>query len=116
MMEEMKTKRAIAKAQFTRTEKSLRKLLENQESLQETIKRKFKDVSDKWQEVQDLHDEYVTLIDAESVANEEVWIEELLNGFELIEIETDKTLRKFKSEESVVVTEKNRMYKHKLQW
>ena len=93
-MEEWKTKRSVAKAQFTRTEKSLRNLLVNEKSLEETIKRKFAEMSQRWQEVQNAHDVYMTMIAQESFDAEEEWIEDLLARFEVIEAEADQTLRK----------------------
>ena len=50
-MEEAKTKRTMAKAQFTRVEKALTKLLENPLSMYETTEKKFSELKVKWQEV-----------------------------------------------------------------
>ena len=94
-------KRTVAKSQFTRLEKSLKKLLENQDSLQDTIERKFNELSAKWKEVQNAHDIYVTLIKEEEADQEERWIEELLSRFDDIEAEADKVLLKFKEQNQV---------------
>ena len=60
-MEEAKTKRTMAKAQFTRIEKALAKLLANPLSMYETTERKFSELKVRWQEVQDHHDRYAAL-------------------------------------------------------
>ena len=104
-MEELKKKRTMAKAQFSRAENSLRKLLGNPMSLQETLERRAKDLAVKWQEVQNLHDEYVTTISEEEEAKEEEWIEELVDRFESIEMATDQNLRKLRKEEAASVAE-----------
>ena len=51
----------MAKAQFTRVEKALSKLLANPLSMHETTERKFDELKVKWQEVQDHHDKYAAL-------------------------------------------------------
>ena len=94
-MEELKNKRSVAKSQFTRTEKSLCKLLENEQSLEETIKRKFGEMSQRWQDVQNAHDVYMTMVPQDSFDKEEEWIDDLLVKFEAIEVDADQTLRKF---------------------
>ena len=91
-MEETKRKRSIAKAQFTRTENSLYKLLDSKDSLEETIRRKLQEMQQKWQKVQDVHDLYMTMIDEEETHKEESWIDELLVRFDELEGSTDKIL------------------------
>ena len=61
-MDDLKKNRTMAKMQFTRAENSLSKVLAIQTSLQETVERRAKDLAVKWQEVQSVHDEYVTSI------------------------------------------------------
>ena len=61
-MEVAKAKRSMAKAQYTRVEKALRKLVTNPLSLQDTIERIFEELRVKWQVVQDCHDQYAPLV------------------------------------------------------
>ena len=99
-MEVAKAKRSTAKAQYTRVEKALRKLVTNPLSLQDTIERKFEELRVKWQEVQDCHDQYAPLVttNKEEEEIEEEWINELCERFEAIEVDADKSLQKFKKE------------------
>ena len=99
-MEDAKARRSTAKAQYTRVEKALRKLVANPLSLQETIERKFEELRVKWQEVQDCHDRYAPLVttNEEEEEKEEEWINELCERFEAIEVDADKSLQKFKKE------------------
>jgi hypothetical protein len=95
-MEELKKKRSLAKTQFTRTEKSLRRLLDDERSLEEQIGKRFNEMSQKWQEVQDAHDLYTQeLPEEQQVEAEEKYIEEIEVRFEAIERETVITMRKF---------------------
>ena len=57
MAEELKLKRTVAKAQFTRAETSLRKTVEDKSSLSSTIERKYGELKSKWQMVQDAHED-----------------------------------------------------------
>ena len=66
-MEELRKKRSLAKSQFTRTEKSLRKLLDDEQSLEELISKRFNEMSQKWQEIQDAHDLYMQEVPEEEV-------------------------------------------------
>jgi hypothetical protein len=99
-MEEAKIKRSMAKAQYTRVEKALKKLVANPLSLQETVERKFEELRVKWQEVQDFHDRYASLVttNEEEEAKEEEWINEICERFEAIEVDADKRLQRFKKE------------------
>ena len=97
-MEEAKAKRTVAKAQYTRVENALRKLVGNPLSLQETMERKYQVLIDKWQELQNCHDAYTLLVNADEAQKEEEWIEELCERFDAIEADTDKSLRKFRKE------------------
>ena len=104
-MEESKTKRTVAKQQFTRAENSLRKVLAKGDSLQTTIGRKFNELSVKWQTVQDTHDVYVTMVNKEEEEKENYWLEELIERYEAIEIDTDIALLKLQKKEEVEVNE-----------
>jgi hypothetical protein len=79
-MDEAKAKRTMAKAQFTRIENALRKLVENELSLQETMERKFAQFRDKWQELQNCHDSYALLLTGEEAEKEEVIVRSKYNG------------------------------------
>jgi len=105
-MEEAKTKRTMAKAQFTRVEKALSKLLANPLSMHETTERKFDELKVKWQEVQDHHDRYAALasLEEEDEVKEEEWIEELCQRFEAMEGKTDKVLQNSRKESTEQVT------------
>ena len=102
----MKTKKLMAKAQFTRVEKALTKLLANPLSMYETTERKFSELKVGWQEVQDYHDRYAALasLKEEDQMKEEEWIEELCERFEALEGETDKVLQKSRKESTQQAT------------
>ena len=93
-MEDLKKKRSMVKSQFTRAEKSLSRLLEGEDTIEEQISKRFNDLSQKWQEVQDAHDLYITEVSAENVEEENVWIEEIEMRFEKIERDTMIYFRK----------------------
>jgi len=108
-MEELKAQRVIRKAQFTRAENGLRKLLEKGNGLEDTLRRKFDELRSKWQDVQDAHDGYVAKAQAGEQVNieeEEQWIDELEERFNVIEAEADAALQKFKVRQEIV-DEKN---------
>ena len=86
-MKEAKARRSIAKAQYTRVENALRKLVANPLSLQDTIVRKFEELRGKWQDLQDCHDLYASLVtNEEEEKKEEEWISELCERFEATEM------------------------------
>ena len=98
-MEEAKARRSIAKAQYTRVENALRKLVANPLSLQDTIVRKFEELRAKWQDLQDCHDLYASLVtNEEEEKKEEEWISELCERFEATEMDADKSLQTFKKD------------------
>ena len=105
-MEELKKKRSLAKTQFTRAEKSLRRLIEDEQSLEEQIGKRFNEMSQKWQEVQDAHDLYTQELPGEQVETEEKYIEEIEVRFEAIERETVIALRKYSQKLPPAVTTK----------
>ena len=90
-----KTPRATAKGRFTRAENVLKKdLAAAADDIPIiTIERHQKDLIEKWEKVQDSHDEYVlALVDPtdEDLAREESWLDELATRFSDIEIQVDK--------------------------
>ena len=104
MAEELKLKRTVAKAQFTRAETSLRKTVEDKSSLSSTIERKYGELKSKWQLVQDAHDVYTaTTEELEGKTEvETAWIDELTDRFGNIEVEVDNALEKFKERKEPV--------------
>ena len=94
-MEDLKQKRAVAKSQFTRAEKSLRRLIESDDTVEEQISKRLIELSQKWQDIQDVHDEYATKVPAEQVEEEDRYIEEIEMRFEAIEKDAVVFLRKF---------------------
>ena len=89
------TPRATAKGRFTRAENVLKKdLAAAADDIPIiTIERHQKDLIEKWEKVQDSHDEYVlALVDPtdEDLAREESWLDELATRFSDIEIQVDK--------------------------
>ena len=94
-MEDLKQKRAVAKSQFTRAEKSLRRLIESDDTVEEQISKRLIELSQKWQDIQDVHDEYATKVPAEQVEEEDRYIEEIEMRFEAIEKDAVVFLWKF---------------------
>ena len=71
MAEELKTKRAIAKGQFTRSEKRLKDALGNVESTPiSTIERRYSELSAKWDILQGIHDAYMTVLTPQATDEE----------------------------------------------
>ena len=103
MAEELKLKRTVAKAQFTRAETSLRKALEDKSSPASTINRKYDELKSKWQIVQDAHDFYTATEELEGKSEvETAWINELTERFDKIEVDADKLLEKFEEKKAPV--------------
>lgn len=93
----LKTTRATAKAQFTRSEKKLRDSLVTGEEADKvpvtTIKRRFEDVIEKWRRAQDTHDAYIAALGNDTdMALEEAWIDDISKLFDSLEIDVDKHL------------------------
>jgi len=102
MAEDMKMKRTVAKQQFTRAENSLRQTLNNPESLESTVKRKFAELGVKWQAVQDTHDAFMAMLSLDESQKEDSWIDELVARFDSIEVKTDQILVKFQEKKPLV--------------
>ena len=97
--------RAIAKGQFTRALNVLKKDLAATESTTPlaTLERHQKDFIDKWQKVQDIHDEYVlSLVDPtpEKLETEDNWLDELATRFSDIEVAVDTLIEQRKKSDS----------------
>ena len=104
-MEDLKTKRTVWKQQFTRAANSLTRLLDKENGLETTMRRRFDELSTKWQGVQDAHDIYMTQVSDGEVEEESKWIEELVERFEDIEIDYDTALQKFSGMEQTTKLE-----------
>ena len=95
--------RSLAKGRFTRAEKVLLKDLEAEENTIPliTIERHLKDFLEKWEKVQDLHDEYVMMLvdptDDELAAQEE-WLDELSERFAALEVQVDSVVERRRKE------------------
>ena len=95
--------RSLAKGRFTRAEKVLLKDLEAEENTIPliTIERHLKDFLEKWEKVQDLHDEYVMMLvdptDDELAAQDE-WLEELSERFAALEVQVDSVVERRRKE------------------
>ena len=95
-----KSKRSIAKGQFTRAETRLNDCInvpDGQEDLPlSTCQRRFNEFSQKWQAVQDAHDSYIIYIaetiDEIQAGEEEKWLQELSDRFDKLEVKMDRFL------------------------
>ena len=113
MTEQLKTSRATAKGQFTRSEKRLRDVVKNMENIPvATIERRYNELHSKWETLQEAHEKYVTsLRSASSPENpidedaENNWIDEIADRFDAIEIETDQRIEALSIKLSSVKTE-----------
>ena len=95
-MEEAKKRQTIAKGQFTRAVGLLRRVLdaESDESLLWTVEKRYAELKTRWNNVQEVHDEYVTfLADQNLIDTEEAWISELAERFDEIEDDTGKYIQ-----------------------
>ena len=110
MAQSLFEKRRAAKGQFTRTEKMLKHLIADPDSvMSSTIERRYQEHSLKWLAVQETHDAYVSklLESAEDTSRteqkEEEWLDELADRFLQVEMEADKVIAKFKQDKSSAV-------------
>lgn len=111
MTEDLKTRRATAKGQFTRSERRLKDALTSAESIPiSTIERRYDELNSKWVATQEAHDAYVAKIALENTSgteadDEESWIDELNARFDSIEIDADRVIERLKQKNSSVKTE-----------
>ena len=92
-MEEAKKARTTAKGRFTRDEKSLSDALKVETLPLATLERRFKDLKSKWDLCQETHDNYALFageMEAAEADGLEIWIEELSERFNAIEIIADE--------------------------
>jgi len=92
MADEAKTKRTAAKSQFTRAESSLRNALAVENCAKWTIENRYSEFKRRWDNVQEAHDTYVSLIEEQALLAEEEWISELTNRFEGVELEVGERM------------------------
>ena len=66
-----------------------------------TIERRFEELKEKWNTVQERHDEYVAellVVNSQTdVEAEEEWLNGVTERFDAIEVEADRTLEKIKA-------------------
>ena len=92
-----KSKRVVAKRQYTRAENNLKEVLSQEDIPIATVERRYAELNKKWSDVQDTHDYYISFIsdeDQDLMASEEKWMNEIQVRFSKIEIEFDKHLEK----------------------
>ena len=58
----VKDEKTVAKAQYTRAENELKKVIDKNDVEVATIQRRFNELAQRWQTVQDRHDNYMTQI------------------------------------------------------
>ena len=95
MAEELKTKRTIAKGQFTRSEKRLKDALGNVESTPiSTIERRYSELSAKWDILQEIHDAYMTVLTPQATdeENKDSWFDKLADRFDAMELDADRSI------------------------
>ena len=91
MAEAAKASRATSKRLFTRAENALHQALEAK-ALEETVRRRFDDYRRRWDNVQEVHDNYIERlgdIAEEELAVEDQWLDELSERFYNLEIRVD---------------------------
>ena len=93
MADEAKRKRTAAKSQFTRAESSLKNALSLENCAKWTIENRYSEIKRRWDNVQEAHDNYVSLIDEEALPAEEEWIAELMNRFEGVELDVGEHMK-----------------------
>ena len=116
MSDALKVKRSTSKSQFTRCEKRLSDALRSVENITvATIERRYNDLREKWNAVQEAHDTFVEAIQAEAgiVADEdnELWIEEITQRFDDMEVQADAAIEKMKRDSHSGVTSEAGMAK-----
>lgn len=101
MAESLKAKRSRAKSQFTRCEKRLSDALADAESTPvATIERRYSELREKWNAVQEAHDAFEEAVEAEAIevgdADKEQWIDEIMQRFDSIEVKADAAIEERK--------------------
>lgn len=109
-MEQAKRTRTAAKAQFTRTKKSLNDALTAPSSVPaSTLERRFEELKKRFDAVQDSHDSYTAfsdeMEDVESAALQQ-WIDELATEFDGLEIRTDEKIEQLKTSQAAIPHER----------
>ena len=112
MSADLKAKRARALGQFTRVEKRLREsILEDVPAL--TIERRYTELQQKWDDIQDLHDTFVEQLLSEDanakIDEEEEWLEAVMKRFSASEIEADHKITKLREALSKTVVSETKL-------
>ena len=98
MAEEYKKKRTTAKSQFTRYANRLQKALDLEDCDAWTLEARFKDFKDRWERVEEAHDAYVVELSEEDAEGEAVWLDDLLDTFDDLELKVGKKMCEAKKE------------------
>ena len=89
----IRTKRRTAKGQFTRAETRVKNALE-MDADSWTLEQRYKELKERWDKVQDVHDEYVEcLMEEEEIDAAQGWIDDLLDKFDLLELKVGKKMQ-----------------------
>ena len=93
MADELKKKRALAKASFTRTRKNLQEALDK-EMISKTVNNRYDSFKQAWNESLKCHQNYLESLNVDEVEEEDKWIEELDKFFNEMEVKTDDYIEK----------------------
>ena len=106
-MDEARKKRAVAKGQFTRTERKLKDAMSTRSDGMTTwvLEKRYEDFKVRWDNVQNAHDEYVeSLASDEDIKAAESWIDELSELFDECELQVGQSME---SKESVKLLQRS---------
>lgn len=93
-MDAAKMKRTSAKGQFTRYETRLKSLLREDDVDTWTLNKRYNDLKDRWEKVQDAHEEYTMhLTESDDKSEAEEWIDELASKFDEVELGVGKMIK-----------------------
>ena len=109
MADEAKTKRRLAKSQFTRAEKAVQLALGlGSECPTWTMEKRYEELKKRWDTVQDAHDSYMVLLDGEEgVESENAWISELEGRFDKMELVVGVHMKEVMVESEVKIVTPN---------
>ena len=105
-MDAAKAKRTSVKGRFTWYENRLKSLLEEEEFDSWTMNNRYEDLKQRWESFQEAHDEYTALLtEEEDISTAEVWMNEICQRFDNIEIAVGKAMKEDKKKLEPSVTE-----------
>ena len=100
-MEATKVKRTTAKGQFTRYENRLKATIDQDDMDSWTMNKRYDDLKERWDKVQDAHYEYVAhLTDSNDIEDADLWIDSLAAKFDEVELRVGKKLKAIKVEQA----------------